>query len=124
MNNLEFRAWDKTKKQWAKFDHLLIDSEGGLHYFNEGGTLGDLDNEEYEIVFFTGLLDKNGKKIFKGDIVKYLGDNWVVYWSEILARFSLCMSGTARYLDYNTIVAKDCELIGDKFTTPELLDNI
>lgn len=86
---------------------------------------------------FTGLTDKNGKKIFEGDIVKYVKDGYV---ATGVARFGLYASAGAAfaghegfYLDWAGCdwLRKDIgfwatmrpiEVIGNIHDTPELLE--
>ena len=72
MRKIAFRAWDKELKEMEYFDlHHLIGQQ-----------------QRKEIMQFTGLLDKNGKEIYEGDIVtlKYLNDTgktaMVVEWAN------------------------------------------
>lgn len=74
---------------------------------------------------YTGLTDKNGVKIFEGDIVKYCpifeeerGD---VKWSSTTARFLIELSdGAADSICQRT--AQICEVIGNIHDNPELLN--
>lgn len=69
---------------------------------------------------YTGLTDKNGKKIFDGDIVKRLGDKCVVKWTEEDAKFIII--GSMTKLDFSLFFAENLEVIGNIHDNPELLD--
>lgn len=58
------------------------------------GTVGWCGVEEVEVepttvCQFTGLMDKNGTKIFEGDIVSQGIDNFVVKWNNGQAKFDI-----------------------------------
>lgn len=79
MREIKFRVWDKVSKKYREFDGMhdtmmMINEDGKIEYYNlQNGSGGD----EYILEQFTGLLDKNGKKIFEGDIV-VLSDDTVL----------------------------------------------
>lgn len=58
---------------------------------------------------FTGLTDKNGKKIFGGDIIK-----------QINSYDKLEMTGFVRFSKF--AIKTNCEIIGNIYDNPELLE--
>ena len=67
---------------------------------------------------FTGMTDKNGKKIFEGDVVKIGSfmpgaDDWVcaIDWDYSL------------FEEYKYVWKTKCEVIGNIHDNPELLEN-
>lgn len=72
---------------------------------------------------YTGLDDKNGRKIFEGDIIVIEDEDddgiFVVKWDTDTARFVMDADGwTADFDSYN---GYDCEVIGNIFDNPELV---
>ena len=61
MREIKFRAWDKEKKimfNWSFTEQGLYPQD----FFN---------NDNYQVMQYTGVNDKNGKEIYEGDIVEY-----------------------------------------------------
>ncbi len=74
---------------------------------------------------WTGLLDKEQKEIYEGDIVKdgnYVG---VVEWG--VGRAGFIATGGNQSIAMTTsfgLKAKDCEVIGNIYENPELITNL
>ena len=112
MNNLNFRAWDKRFK---RFDY------GG------GALLLRHNSEDFEEVQqSTGLKDKNKKLIFEGDILKR--DNSIMKLGyDVVSIFRSNKSntmffGTKQWNEFiHDMDTNRFEIIGNIYTTPELL---
>ena len=78
---------------------------------------------------YTGLTDKNGKKVFEGDIVKIKDyskgcalnfeqptSNWVVKWNDKYAQFTIDYMSIIPYKHFD-----ESEIIGNIHDNPELL---
>lgn len=70
---------------------------------------------------FTGLTDKNGKRIFEGDILSEHGRLFVVAWDQKWAQFRLQHIGRCiQYPEWNRGV--QMEIVGNILDNPELLE--
>lgn len=79
----------------------------------------------YPVMQFTGLLDKSGKEIYEGDIVKRSGIVHVVKWQDEKARF-VCYNPQSKHPSYwglTSPATRDYhfEIIGNIWESPELL---
>lgn len=98
------------------------------HYFiqwaiaNSPETWCEIDEET--IGQFTGLLDKNGKKIFEGDIVlSPSGKPMVISWNKKFASFCLDRKGWAfSHWFGEACDPQEIEIIGNIHENPELLE--
>ena len=84
---------------------------------------------------YTGLTDKNGKKIFEGDIIRHYDDNpydgveekGVVFWDEEFLCFRRTSNGGFHHGKVDTYrLSKQCdyEVIGNIHDNPELLKGV
>ena len=90
--------------------------------FNLGGL------QEFEIIpetvgQYTGLTDKNGKRIFEGDIVECVsgGEQAVISWLKYSACFGLSFDGWCCGFDDYDFSPNDFKVIGNIHDNPEII---
>ena len=74
MRSLKFRAWA------PHYGMVIIDD---LYWFEENGVHDASNDDEFKVMQFTGLLDRNGREIYEGDILQLNGTNGKVGRSAV-----------------------------------------
>ena len=111
---IKFRAWDK--KEERMFIPHNIDTIGILTVAKHSDGSGILNENDIEIMQYTGLKDKNGKEIYEGDILRNGQRVFDVHYCDSIAQFE---HGGKSFVD---IDASKTEIIGNIYENPELLD--
>ena len=74
---------------------------------------------------FTGLIDKNGKKIFEGDVCRFYGtedySDYVVFWDDTASQWTVRQIDLGAKDVLDDYFAECCEVIGNIHDNPELL---
>ncbi len=117
---IRFRAWDKINK-WLD-DEFYLGSDGSVYdipnktYNTPNTEIERIDN--FILMQYTGLKDKNGVEIFEGDICRYKNDG--SYWVGMV-RYNHCSYMFSSDRGQNLIYTLDREVIGNIHEDPELL---
>lgn len=148
MNNrvIKFKAWNHEDKEMIQdvHDGMMIQMNSGqLGFYDDDGAFQEC---RYKILQFTGMMDKNGKDIYEGDICRVLYTDWPSktdgdtrpikqYMQDIsnigCVEFVDCMwsfhfisdvHGDDWYGSFHVGAHGMIEVIGNIFETPELLE--
>lgn len=122
----KFRAWDKDLKRFRRIIQLIfLAGELKQILVGDGNQIPiKLNLSEFELMQFTGLLDKNGVEIYEGDILvcREMHDSNLDYWQNNEAvpfEVSWCETGWV-------IPSRDellnFEIIGNIYEHPHLLE--
>lgn len=96
----KFRAWDKTHKKLG-----LIDADMQDGYFQSVKILDEdeddwQESENFILMQFTGLKDKNGTEIFEGDVVRLLDSLYTVFYDSEKGSYRLKPHDDRWVVDY------------------------
>nr|DAO32261.1 MAG TPA: YopX protein [Caudoviricetes sp.] len=125
----KFRAWMKSLKWMCDVTNISFDSkfvdicqQGDTERYTEMS----VEFDEVKLMQSTGLVDKNGKEIFEGDILDYKGRKALVRWHGSYASFIYRFVDELqkRNAEWNPLYLAylKCEVIGNIYENKELLD--
>ena len=139
MRDIIFKGKRKDNSEWVEgylFDDGMVDSKrmfiGSLvitEHKGLGEDVWDMGHAFYEVLpdtigQYTGLTDKNGKKVFEGDIFVYDNETtYLVKWDYEYCGFYA--EAVEEYNDYDVLgnfYSSLCEAIGNIHDNPELLE--
>ena len=123
MREIKFRAWDIKNKGWISTCNMVMSLDGREFGWNFGcEPLKVIGKNEFNLMQFTGLLDKQGKEIYEGDIIEYDGgfDDAIAVIDFLDGCFVICEKREGKVIKLLKD-DKEIEVIGNIYENPELL---
>ena len=124
---IEFRIWDNDDKHFLSLDDfqkmgcVMINNDGTLFLSSDYRFMLNMmiKLDKYTIQQYTGLKDKNGKKIFEGDIMKNKqGGVGIVKYSKY-AEFILDFIDDISCTSFNPAILRNYVVIGNIYENKE-----
>lgn len=127
MREILFRGKCKTDNEWLYgFPYVTRKNAVKINWYcSEFGSMRTDEVDPETVGQYTGLTDKNGKRIFEGDIVEHVldGEQAVISWLKYYACFGLSFDGWCCGFDnYDDNLPSDFEVIGNIHDNPGLLE--
>lgn len=119
----KFRAWLKKEQKMDNYIDHISWLEDELYCIGDGITYM-VSAEDLELMQSTGLVDKNGKEIFEGDIVKMAKDVYSepTYYEVVRHRGGAYRLESKQHGCELWLRHTDCEVVGNIYENPELLE--
>lgn len=124
MREILFRGQRVYNRKWTDGYYVKRQGDHLLFSFDRMGITRKVIPET--VGQFIGILDKNGKKIFEGDILKCISPNdGSEFISDFIATLSSGITFKNSYLNRDMILFEyewmEVEIIGNIYDNPELL---
>jgi uncharacterized phage protein (TIGR01671 family) len=134
----KFRVWNRPNGYFEKdVSNFSVGGDGAIYHWLHG--IGEwIETDDAIIMQYTGLLDKNGKEIYEGDLLKpeegYLSEDaesaftniYELRWDNDSAGFVLFDYDLGEVADDDHIlnIHSNFEVIGNIYENPELVKNV
>ena len=122
MRDIKFRVWDNDLEIM-----FYSDTDIFITFSDDGICIGyEIDDEidDYDLMQYTGVKDKNGREIYEGDIVEYKNEYHVIEWDDckFMAKGFYCSSQDTPDDFFSEFAYTNCKVIGNIYENSELLE--
>ena len=126
MREIKFRVWHKGKKIISEvFGIDILHKE--IFFSNDDVDYCEISDFKYiELMEYTGLKDKNNKEIYEGDILfESFGEKYYkVVFENGSFRAEFEVDFEEHSFDLIDVVAQNCEVVGNIYENPELMEEV
>lgn len=125
---IKFRAYSSHNHKMYPVSNIEWDIDGRIWVTADDGKNGiELIDEEAHLMPYTGLCDKNGREIYENDVLQctsYTYDNGETGKTSLLVKYHEMSAGfiAGPYMLGKLMDIRKCEVIGNIFENPELLE--
>lgn len=125
MRDILFRGKRLDNGEWVYGSLLQVEYDDGsvvTAIFDRKDSGGDAEVHPSTVGQYTGLMDKNGERIFEGDALTVDGEDgfFALEFQEDTARF--VMYGDSIVVDFDNFWSYEVEVMGNIHDNPELLE--
>ena len=121
----KYRAWDSVEKKFV--EHFFITDNGLICNMekptSDSKLLIPIEKSELILMQSTGLVDKNGKEIFEGDIVRFFDSLYTVFYDIKEGCYRLKPHDDRWVVDYMSSFSSEesFEIVGNIYENKECL---
>ena len=117
MRQIKFRAWHEEGQEMVNFNNYKLRTDE----YQRAHLAALMDGQYGDVLMqYTGLKDVDGKYIFEGDIVAWLGAICYIKWEDSDASF-MAVEKYESWAESGQEWANSCLVIGNIHQNPELL---
>jgi hypothetical protein len=119
MKQLKFKAWDSSKQKMNKLQGMTFDAKSYIPSDLKLPGLPWRPIQEYELLQWVYLSDKNGVDVYEGDYIEISSTVYSVVWDETIVNFQLqeleSITSTRSIIDVTL-----GDIVGNKFENEDL----